>query len=186
VASAHEDSPYSWLRLAVSVLTGTIGGVGMWSVVVALPVMQAEFGVDRASASLPYTMAMVGFAVGGVLIGKLADRFGAAVPVVIAAVALGLGYAGAAMATSIWQFALAHGLLIGLLGASAVFGPLMTDISRWFARRRGIAVAIFDLTGSYRSAFANGFAWNLLNTAIALFLLRRYRGPRVTLLPAIL
>ena len=35
--------------------------------------------------------------------------------------------------------------------------------------------AIFDLTGSYWQAFANGLAWNLLNIAIALVLLRRAR-----------
>ena len=52
----------------------------MWSVVVALPAMQADFGVDRADASLPYTLTMLGFAGGGVLMGRLADRFGIAVP----------------------------------------------------------------------------------------------------------
>ena len=37
---------------------------------------------------------------------------------------------------------------------------------------------IFDLTGSYRAAFANGIAWNLLNVSITLWLLRRSRGGR--------
>ena len=69
------ESPYAWLRLAVAVTLSAVGGVGMWSVVVALPAIQAEFGVDRAAASLPYTMAMIGFAGGGVVIGRLADRF---------------------------------------------------------------------------------------------------------------
>ena len=59
-----------------SVAIGTIGGVGMWSVPVALPAVQAEFGVDRAAASLPYTLTMIGFAFSGVLLGRLVDRFG--------------------------------------------------------------------------------------------------------------
>jgi hypothetical protein len=50
------DSPVAWLRLAAAVLIGTIGGVGMWSVVVALPAVQAEFAVARADAALPYTL----------------------------------------------------------------------------------------------------------------------------------
>ena len=75
------ESPYAWLRLGVSLLIGTIGGVGLWSVVVALPVVQAEFGVARADASLPYTFGMIGIVLGGVLMGRLADRFGVVVPV---------------------------------------------------------------------------------------------------------
>jgi MFS family permease len=136
------DGSASWRRLAVAVLLSTIGGVGMWSVVVALPSVQAEFGVARADASLPYTLAMIGFAFGGVMMGRLADRFGIVVPLGVGAVALGLGYIAAGLSSSLLQFALAHGILIGLLGSSATFGPLMADVSHWFVRRRGIAVAI--------------------------------------------
>src|SRR5207249_8538612 len=76
------DSPAAWLRLAAAVLIGTIGGVGMWSVVVALPAVQAEFGVARADASLPYTLSMLGYAFGGVAMGKLSDRYGIVRPMV--------------------------------------------------------------------------------------------------------
>ena len=69
----------------------TIGGVGLWSTVVVLPVIQAEFGVDRAGASIPYTATMIGFAIGGVLMGRLADRTGIMVPVMLGAVILGAG-----------------------------------------------------------------------------------------------
>ena len=77
------DSPAAWLRLAAAVLIGTIGGVGMWSVVVALPAVQAEFGVARADAALPYTLSMLGYALGGVLMGKLSDRYGIVRPMVL-------------------------------------------------------------------------------------------------------
>jgi MFS family permease len=135
------DSAAAWLRLAVAVLLSTIGGVGMWSVVVALPAIQAEFGVDRAAASMPYTFTMLGFAGGGVLMGRLADRYGVTVPIMLAAFCLGGGYFLAGHADSLWQMTLAQGLLIGV-GCSATFAPLMADISHWFTRRRGIAVAI--------------------------------------------
>jgi MFS family permease len=140
-AGADIDSRYAWLRLALAVLLSTIGGVGMWSVVVALPTVQAEFGVTRAEASLPYTLAMLGFGVGGVVIGRLVDRFGIVRPVGAAVLALGLGYVAAGESANLWQFALAHGLLIGV-GSAATFGPLIADVSHWFRRRRGIAVAI--------------------------------------------
>ena len=145
---ARPDSAYAWWRLLASLALSTMGGIGLWSVVVSLPAIQAEFGVDRADASLPYTATMVGFAVGGVLMGRLADRFGVVVPAVLGAVMLGIGYVAAASATALWQFMLAQALLIGMLGSSATFGPLVADVSLWFVRRRGIAVAIVA-SGNY-------------------------------------
>jgi MFS family permease len=144
---AATDSTVSWLRLAVAVALSTIGGVGMWSVVVVLPAMQAEFGVDRAAASMPYTLTMLGFAAGGVATGKLADRFGITVSVIVSTLALGAGYLVVGNAGSLWQAAIAHGVLIGA-GTSATFAPLMADISHWFRRRRGIAVTI-AASGNY-------------------------------------
>ena len=140
------ESPFAWFRLVGAVVLGTIGTVGMWSVPVVLSVVQAEFGVARADASLPFTLAMLGFAFGGVMMGRLSDRFGIAAPVACGAIALGLGYLGAGVASGLTLFALMH-VLIGL-GASATFGPIMADTSRWFTRRRGIAVALAG-SGNY-------------------------------------
>jgi MFS family permease len=137
-----DASPYAWARLAVSLTLMTISGSSMYAVVVVLPAVQAEFGVARAAASLPYALTMIGFGVGGLFMGKLADRFGVMVPVLIGASSLGLGFALAGMAGNIWTFSLAHGLLIGVFGSSAMFAPLIADTSLWFTRRRGIAVAI--------------------------------------------
>ena len=77
------DSRRAWLRLVVSLALSTIGGVGMWSVVVALPTVQKEFDVARADASLPYTLTMIGFGLAGIGMGRLSDRFGILVPVVV-------------------------------------------------------------------------------------------------------
>lgn len=141
------DGRAAWLRLAITVVLSTIGGVGLWSAVVALPAVQAEFGTARADASLPYSLLTISFGFGGVLMGRLADRFGIAWPAGIGAVLLALGYVAAAAAPSMPAFALAHALLIGI-GSSATFAPLMADISHWFVRRRGIAVAI-SACGNY-------------------------------------
>jgi MFS family permease len=119
----------------------------MWSVIVALPAVQAEFGVARSAASLPYTVTMICFGVGGIVMGRLSDRFGILVPVVGGTVGLGLGYAAASQAASLGQFILAQGLLVGIAG-SVAFAPLLADASLWFTRRRGVAVAIIAC-GSY-------------------------------------
>ena len=138
-SSSDIDGRYAWIRLGLSVLIATIGSVGMWSVVVVLPVVQAEFGVARGDASLPYTMTMVGFALGNVWLGRMVDRVGIVLPLLASAAALSVGYVLAATVSSIWVFALLQGL-IGL-GAAATFGPLIADLSHWFVKRRGVAVA---------------------------------------------
>ena len=138
--TAEVESAYAWVRLTASLLIGSVGSVGMWAVVVALPSVQAEFHVARADASLPYTLAMLGFGAGAVLIGRLVDRYGIVAPVIGASLTLGLAFIVSGMAPSLMLFAVAN-LLIGF-GSSATFAPLLADISHWFTRRRGIAVAI--------------------------------------------
>jgi MFS family permease len=134
------DSSYAWVRLAASVALGTVGGVGMWAMPVVLPSVQAEFGVTRADASLPFTLSMLGFALGGVAMGRLQDRFGILAPAALGITVLSLGFYAASASPDLWTFALSY-MVIGI-GSSATFGPIMTDVSFWFTTRRGLAVAI--------------------------------------------
>jgi MFS family permease len=136
------DSREAVLRLLVTLALMAIGAAGMYVVPVVLPAVQVEFGVERADASLPYTLQMIGFGLGGILMGRLADRFGITVPLLLGAVCLGLGFMMAALSPNIWVFIAVHGILIGMLGASCTFAPLIADTSLWFVRRRGIAVAV--------------------------------------------
>src|SRR3954467_12288520 len=89
--TGEAESAYAWMRLAASLALMTLGGVAMYGVVVVLPAVQAEFGVARADAALPYTLTMIGFGIGGILMGALADRFGVIVPVLLGALGLGGG-----------------------------------------------------------------------------------------------
>ncbi len=141
-ASASVDSGYAYFRLGIAVLIMTLGASGMYVIPVVLPAVQTEFAVARADASLPYSFLMIGFGVGGLLMGRLADRFGVWVPLLIGACAIGAGYWLAGTTTSFTTFNTSHGLLLGLLGCSATFSPLLADTSLWFVKRRGIAVAI--------------------------------------------
>jgi MFS family permease len=136
------DSRYAWMRLAVVLALMTIGSGAMYVIAVVLPAVQAEFGVARADASLPYTAMLVGFGLGGIAMGRLADRHGVMAVVLLGAAGLGCGFVAAGLAGSLWGFALAHGVLLGALGSAATFAPLVADTSLWFVRRRGIAVAV--------------------------------------------
>ena len=145
-AETGVDSSYAWMRLTAAMVLGTVSSVGMWSVPVALPAVQADFGISRGAASVPFTFAMMGFALGGVVMGRLSDRHGILPPVAAGTAAIGLGYVAAGFSTNLWLFALAYAL-IGF-GTSATFGPMMADLSQWFTRRRGIAVAVAS-SGNY-------------------------------------
>lgn len=171
------DSPQAWLRLALALALATVACVGSWSVVVVLPAVQMDFGTLRGSASLPYTFMMVGFAAAALGMGRLMDRHGIVLPIVIGAVAQGLGYIAAGLAPSIFVFALAH-FFIGA-GASIGFAPLIAHISHWFEKNRGLAVAI-TATGNYiagalwspifqKLVAANGWRWT--HIAVGIFVL---------------
>ena len=140
------DSGQAWVRLALALVIGSIGSVGMWSVVVVLPVVQAEFGASRGAVSLAFTLTMLGFGLGGVATGRITDRFGIVAAMALSIAFLGSAYVLAGLSTTLWQFILVH-VLIGL-GTSATFGPLMAEASHWFERYRGLAVTIVA-SGNY-------------------------------------
>jgi len=177
-------SSYAWLRLSVAVLMGTIAGVGMWTAVVALPVVQAEFGVSRADATLPATLGMIAFMLGGMVLGRLTDRSGVFIPVLAGSIALGVGYVLLAWATNLFTFVLIYALTICAIGSAAMFSPLVADTSLWFDRRRGIAVALCA-SGNYFAgtlwppilqAAMDSWGWRVSFVGVGLFCL-------VTLVP---
>ncbi|WP_321830810.1 CynX/NimT family MFS transporter [Thalassovita sp.] len=145
------DSRYSWGRLALSLLIGLIGNVGMWVVIMVMPDIQAEFNLERAEASYPYVWTMVGFALGNYLIGLLVDRYGIVRVLSGMSLVMAAGFALAAMTPTFFIVSVLH-LLIGL-GTAASFGPLIADISLWFERRRGIAIAIIASANYLSGAF---------------------------------
>jgi len=139
--SEQTDSGYAWLRLAASLLLTTVGSAVMYVCMVGLPAYQYTFGVDRADAALPYTYVMLGFGLGGMVIGRLVDRYGIVRPLFFSAIVLSAAFAAAARVETFAAFALLHGVA-GAFGCAAVFSPLLADISRWFVRRRGFAIAV--------------------------------------------
>jgi len=134
------------MRLVIALVIGSIGGVGMWAIVVMIPAVQAEFAATRGAVSLAFTLMMFGFGLGGVIAGKITDRFGIVRAMAISIVFLGIANTLAGLSTQLWQFIAAY-FLIGL-GTSATFAPLMAEASHWFERYRGLAVTIVA-SGNY-------------------------------------
>ena len=175
--AADIDTTYAWTRLGVATVLGTIGSVGMWSFVVALPPVQAEFAIARADASMPYTFGMIGFAFGGVLMGRFADRYGIVFPAILGTVLLAAGYVAAGYAPNIWVLAAMYAV-VGV-GTSGTFGPIVSDMSHWFRKRRGIAIGIASC-GNYAAGaiwppivqhFITTDGWRATHIGIAVFCL---------------
>jgi len=149
------DSRYSWTRLGLTLFVATVINAGMWVIIVIMPAIEAEYGGTRAMASLPYTVTMVGFALGNYVIGRAVDHFGITASLIVAATMTAIGFGLATLSSSLLVLSFTQ-FLVGF--ASAVgFGPLIADISHWFVRHRGIAVAIVA-SGNYLS----GSIWPIL------------------------
>ena len=139
---------YPLIRLTTVLALMTLGCSAMYAGVMVLEPLALELGTGRGNSSLIYGSFMIGFALGGVFMGRLADRLGIMVPAVIGSLALPAGFYLAAHASSILEISLAFCLLCGFLGSSFSMAPLIADISHWFSRRRGLAVGI-AFSGSY-------------------------------------
>ncbi len=179
VATAERETAYAYVRLAASLILMTMGTVGMYAIVVALKPIAVEFGGTRSAASMAYAVTMIGFGLGGIMMGRWSDRAGVMWPCLAGTVFLALGFLLAAQATTLWQLYLAQGLLIGLLGNAALFAPLVADITLWFRRRRGIAVAIVA-SGNYLAGvvwppivqnYIDATDWRATYTGIGIFCL---------------
>jgi MFS family permease len=139
---------YPLIRLTTALALMTLGCSAMYAGVMVLEPLALELGTGRGNSSLIYGTFMIGFALGGVLMGRLADRMGIMIPALIGSLALPAGFYLAAHASSILEICLAFSLLCGFLGSSFSMAPLIADISHWFNRRRGLAVGI-AFSGSY-------------------------------------
>ena len=170
------DGTYAWYRLGIALILSTVGGIALWSSVVVIPEIEAEFAIDRGDASVPYLATMGGFALGGIFMGRISDRFGVTIPLLVGTVMLCIGYTLAAQTQNLWQFVAVQALLIGMLGGSAFLGPLVADVTMWFQKRRGIAVAIVA-SGNYISGaiwppimqfVIDEFGWRQAHVGIAI------------------
>ncbi len=139
---------YPLIRLATVLALMTLGCSAMYAGVMVLEPLALELNTGRGNSSLIYGTFMIGFALGGVFMGRLADRMGIMIPALIGSLALPAGFYLAAHASSILEICLAFSLLCGFLGSSFSMAPLIADISHWFSRRRGLAVGI-AFSGSY-------------------------------------
>jgi MFS family permease len=139
---------YPIVRAIAALALISIGGGVMYFAIVGLKPISSEFGVSRAIGSIPYTVTMVGFGLGGILMGYISDRIGVMPVVLFGGFMLTMGFGLAGQADSIIAYSSYHFLFLSLLGCATMMAPLVADISHWFSKRRGIAVGVV-ISGSY-------------------------------------
>ena len=151
-AGSITDTSKSWRRLLVALTIAIVTNIGIWAFVVIMPSIEAEFGTPRSQTAFPYTMTMIGFGIGNVLLGRVLDKFGITRALIGGSSLIGFSFFAAASSHDIYFLAAVH-FCLGI-GTSVGFGPLIADVSHWFSRNRGIAVAIIA-SGNYLS----GVVW---------------------------
>jgi MFS family permease len=132
---------YGWVIVAAGIVVSCIGQGTVISLGVFLQPMSEAQGWSRAGISTAALLNFLGMGVGSFMWGALSDRYGTRVVVIIGAVLLGLGLLGASLATSLVQFQLAFGVVVGVASGS-FFAPLTAEVTRWFTRNRSLAVAL--------------------------------------------
>ena len=96
------DSRQAWLRLSLIFVMSVLGTAGMWSVVMIMPSIQNEFGLDRAASTYPYVTTMLGYGIGNVVIGRMLDKIGIRKPIIFALTLLILSYLLSILAKNIF------------------------------------------------------------------------------------
>ena len=148
--------------ISVTLLSLSFGS--LWINAVGLKAIAADLGGSRSAPSLANSLAWFGSSVGGLAMGRLAERYGIRWTVLFGGVSVCIGLFISTLGEP-WQLYVGHGIFMGLLGNSGLNAPLYVYVSRWFDRRRGSALALIS-SGSYLA----GTVWPpIFERAIALF-----------------
>jgi len=170
-APASIETKESWTVAGVALITMLMAFGSAWITSVALKDIAAEVGGVRSVPALALSLAWLGSGVGGIMMGRIADRIGTRWTVIFGGLMVACGLALSTLGPP-WPLWIGHGLFIGLLGLGGINAPLYIYVSRWFDRRRGSALALIS-SGSYLA----GALWpTVFERAIA------YAGWRSTML----
>jgi MFS family permease len=152
-ASRSIETRTSWVVASISLILLGLSFGGPWITAVGLKEIAADTGGARQVPSLAVSLSLFGGAVGGLLMGRIANSYGIRWTVITGSVMIAIGLFVSSLGAP-WQLYLGHGLFMGLLGNAGLNAPLFVYVSRWFDRRRGSALALIS-SGGYLA----GFVW---------------------------
>jgi MFS family permease len=152
-SSSSVETRSSWVVATVALIAMLMAFGGAWITPVALKDIAAEVDGTRSVPALGSALAWLCSGAGGILMGRIADKFGTRWTVIAGALMIGTGLTISTLGPP-WPFWVGHGLFIGLIGLGGINAPLYVYVSRWFDRRRGSALALIS-SGTYLA----GAAW---------------------------
>jgi MFS family permease len=132
---------YGWIIVGIGALMTCVAMGAMMSLAVYLAPISEATGWSRAGVSATATLNFICMGVAGFLWGTLSDRYGTRIVVLCGAVLLGIGLVAASQATSLWQFQLVYGVLVGA-AAGSFYAPMIAAASAWIDTHRSLAVAL--------------------------------------------
>ncbi|MGC2411873.1 MAG: MFS transporter [Stellaceae bacterium] len=153
---ASIESRQSWVAAWVTLALLTVCFGSTLAVVVGLKPITEDLGTTRQLVALAGALTWLGTGLGGIVMGRMAERLGIRFTVIFGAAMIALGLAISASG-NIWTILVGHVLFIGLLGNGALYAPLLVYISRWFDRRRGTALALI-----WSGQYIAGITWPTL------------------------
>ena len=167
---------YGWVIVGAGALMGCVAAGALFSLAVFLQPMADATGWSRTGISTAMTLDFVIMGVAAFGWGALSDRFGPRPVLLSGAVLLGLGLVLASRATSLLEFQLAYGVVVGV-AAGAVFAPMMATVTGWFDKNRSLAVSLVSAGMGVAPMTVSPFAgwliaaydWRTAQLAIAVF-----------------
>ena len=131
-----------------------------WITAVALKDIAAEVGGVRSIPALASALAWLGSGVGGILMGRIADKIGTRWTVIFGSLMIGVGLTISTLGPR-WPLWIGHGLCLGLIVLGRFTAPLYIYVRMWFDRRPGSPFALLS-----RSTYLAGSLWPLVSRAI--------------------
>ena len=136
------ESAYSWVVAFASLLTLALAMGANYLAIVSVPFFEADMGWSRSAATSIYTVTTLGAGVGGIVMGYYAARAGVRVALLVAAAAIAIGCLLAGVAENLPMLLGPSFLFVGMLGMGCGFAPLIANVTMWFDRNRGLAIAV--------------------------------------------
>jgi len=136
-----QNSSYRWVIVAAGGLLGCVAIGGMFSLPVLLQPIARDTGWSVAGISSAMTIGFIAMACASMIWGTLSDRFGPLPVVLTGSIVIAASLALASRATSLIEFQLLFGLLVGAATA-AIFAPMMATVTGWFDTHRSLAVSL--------------------------------------------
>jgi MFS family permease len=158
------ETRQSWVVATVVLVVMAVAFGAPWITVVALKDIAAEVSGERSIPAFAGALVWIGAGVGGIIMGRVAERFGIRWTVIVGALMIAAGLALSTLGPP-WPLYVGHGLFIGVIGIGGINAPSYVYVSRWFDRRRGSALALIS-SGSF---LAGAFWPSIFERAIAYF-----------------